>query len=113
MWVWLLVIVGLLLILAFWPGRPQRWPVLLITDENPEQVEGVLRWLSANGRVVAVVGPDGGEVEEIVTRLQHQANGVLGLWSCVEQAMDAADAAAAVVLRLNSRLSVQELLRQV
>lgn len=96
-----------------WPPGPRRWPVVLVTGNDPGWLEGAVRTIAARGRVVAVVGPAGGEVESIVQRLIRSECPVLGLCDSIEQAMDACEGAAALVIRPSDRGSLRDLLRHV
>lgn len=96
-----------------WPSRRHAWPVILVVGDEPDRVEGVVRWLCASGHRIALVGGDGGEVGEIVSRLIGPDCSIIAECRNVEQAVEVCGGPAALVLHLDGPWSVKELMRQV
>lgn len=96
-----------------WPGRTRRWPIVLVTGNNAEWLEGAVRTVAATGRAVAIVGSAGGELEDIVERLARSEYPGLGLCDSIEEAMDACEVPAALVVRPTDRWPVGDWLRRV
>lgn len=111
--IWWLAVAVLVVGWMLWPTRRHAWPVVLVVGDESERVEGIVRWLSASGHRIALVGGYGGEVGEIISRLIGSDCPIIGQCRNIEQAVEACGGPAALILHLDGAWSVKELMRQV
>ena len=102
--VWLWLAVGVLIVVwIVWPTDScRRLPVLLLVRNRADEVEGVLRLLLAQGRLVHVVVRDSGDESlAIVRRLAREAAAVRLYGGDIEQALAESALGAAILMRLD------------
>jgi hypothetical protein len=112
---WFLLGIGvLLLIWSLWPTRQSDLPILLLVRDRAEEIEGVLRRVSAAGCEVHVLVRDSDEESlRIVRAFARQSDGVSASAGGIDEALDEAGFAAALVIRLDDGRSVRTVLQDV
>lgn len=112
--IWFGLAIGvLLLVWIVWPTKQRDLPVLLLVRDRAEEIEGVLRQVTAAGCVVHVLVRESRDDSlRLVREFALESDGVLPLEGDLDQALEDAGMSAAVLVRLDDGRPVRAVLQE-
>ncbi len=112
--IWFILAIGvLLLVWVVWPTTKRDLPVLLLVRNRAEEIEGVLRQVTAAGCVVHVLVRDSADESlRLVREFALESDGVVPLQGGLDEALEQSGLAAAVLVRLDDGRPVRAVLQE-